>query len=302
MHFTYLSLSLCGLSAINALPTSPHYVYAVKESHAVPRGWTEVGPVSRSDGVHLQIGLKQRNEGGIEQHLLEISDPNNARHGQHLTPAEVRDIVSPHPDAMKLVYAWLLHNITEEDAVLGPSGDWISILLPIARVEQLLETQYKFFKYEESGETISRAPEWSLPVDLHEYIDVVQPTTSFLRGGKKRVDFRKRGLRESNMAELVNKQVSEIHARKDPIFDVCSVRKSSPTSYCFLALTRSMAFLVNLTTPRCLRTLYGTLHHKTQAANKNSIAVTNYLNETNRREDIHVFLKTFRPEIVSSLF
>lgn len=181
------SLWLCAIAAVYALPASvphPYSDYTVKERHIVPRGWVEVGPASKSHGIHLQIGLKQRNEGVIEQHLLEISDPSHARYGQHLLPGEIHDIVRPSDECVQLVHAWLLeHGIT--DAVYSPANDWVSVFVSIGKAEELLQTEYKIFKHEEDGDVAVRAPVWSLPEYLHEHIDVVQPTTSFFRTAKK---------------------------------------------------------------------------------------------------------------------
>jgi tripeptidyl-peptidase-1 len=150
----------------------------VKERHNVPRAWTKVGKASRSEHIHLAIGLKQRNEGVVEQHLLEVSDPNHHRYGQHLTASEIEDIVRPSSDTQNLVKAWLSeHGIT---GVENPSKDFIHVLLPIEKAEELLQTEYSIYKHHD-GETVSRAPEWSLPLHLHDHIDIIQPTTSFFR-------------------------------------------------------------------------------------------------------------------------
>lgn len=183
MFLKHLTLSLCVVSAAYALPTIVRSTYALKERHIVPRGWAEVGPASKSQGIHLQIGLKQRNEGVIEQHLTEISDPSHVRYGQHLSAAEIREIVSPSIESIKLVHDWLLqHEIT--DAVYSPNTDWVSVLIPVEKAERLLQTSYKTFVHDEDGSTLLRAPEWSLPVHLHDHIDIVQPTNSFFRISK----------------------------------------------------------------------------------------------------------------------
>ncbi len=89
MFFSKLSASLCaiGIAGTNALPSivRSDYVYTVKERHPVPLQWAEAGPAPRGQNIHLQIGLKQSNEGLIEKHLLETSDPNHERYGQHLS-------------------------------------------------------------------------------------------------------------------------------------------------------------------------------------------------------------------------
>jgi tripeptidyl-peptidase-1 len=50
----------------------------------------------------------------------------------------------------------------------------------------------------------------------------------------------------------------------------------------------------------CLRTLYDTIDYVPKATDKNSIAITDYLNETSYRADIKLFLQSFRPEAVSA--
>jgi tripeptidyl-peptidase-1 len=284
-----LTISLSALSALlgaNALPTVESANYQVKETHAVPRSWKATGPANKRESINLQIGLKQRNEGLVERHLLEVSDPDHERYGQHLTAAEIADIVRPEDASVKQVHEWLAaHGI--EDIDYSPAKDWISIIVPIEKAEELLQTKY--FKYEHlNGDSISRAPEWSLPIHLHEHIDVVQPTTSF---------FKPRAAVE--------------HKVSGPILDQQAVDQSwweqegkfkygehsgrgnvSDPSFCN----------VSFTTLDCLRTLYGTIDYKAQAADKNSIAINNYLNETSRRDDAYQFLKQFRPEAAQAAY
>jgi len=57
---------------------------------------------------------------------------------------------------------------------------------------------------------------------------------------------------------------------------------------------------ISFTTPTCLRTLYGTLNYTTQVPGKNKIGINNYLNETNKRSDVSLFLQTFRPEAAAA--
>ena len=174
---------LCAVSSAFSLPTAVRSEYAVKERHIVPRGWKEVESSSKPEEIHLQIGLKQRNEGVIERHLVEISDPNHTRYGQHLSAAEIHEITSPSDETISLVTTWLLeHDIIE--VAYSPGRDWVSVLIPIEKAEQLLQTSYTVYKHED-GSTLSRAPEWSLPLHLHEHIDVVQPTTSLLPNQKR---------------------------------------------------------------------------------------------------------------------
>jgi tripeptidyl-peptidase-1 len=169
------------LYGCNASPVAPHSSYSVKERHAVPRDWIEVGSAPSNEVINLQIGLKQSNEGVIEQHLLQVSDPRHARYGQHLSSAEVDNIIAPSDDTVDLVRSWLRQN-NVTDFIFNPAKDWIAIpSISICDVEKLLQTKYSVYVNRIDGSKVIRAPEWSLPLHLHEHVDVVQPTTSFFR-------------------------------------------------------------------------------------------------------------------------
>lgn len=145
----------------------------------MPNGWKAVSRAPSSRKINLNIGLKHRNQDILEQHVLEISDPSHARYGQHMSASDIRDLIAPPADTVAMVRNWLSeHGIS--DAVLNPTKDSFNVVLPIEAVEELLDTTYSVFRHED-GTTLVRAPEWSLPEYLHEYIDVVQPTNSFFR-------------------------------------------------------------------------------------------------------------------------
>jgi tripeptidyl-peptidase-1 len=182
MHFSPLITVLHAIGALYSCygsPVASRSSYAVAENHPVPNGWTKVGPAPKSTVIKLQIGLKQGNEGVIEQHLLQVSDPKHPRYGQHLSTSEVHNIIKPSDDTDSLVRSWLAdNNITA--FTYSPAKDWVSMPLTVGQVESLLQTEYYVFVHND-GTTVVRAPEWSLPLYLHEHVDVVQPTTSFFR-------------------------------------------------------------------------------------------------------------------------
>jgi tripeptidyl-peptidase-1 len=286
-----LTISLSAISALlgatNALPTVSSSNYQVKENHPVPRAWKATGPANKRETINLQIGLKQRNEGVVERHLMEVSDPDHKRYGQHLTAAEVADIVRPEEASITQVHAWLVeHGI--EDIDYSPAKDWISIVIPIEKAEELLQTSYTKFEHLD-GHSISRAPEWSLPIHLHEHVDVVQPTTSFF---KPRAD-----VETTVSGPVLDEQTEETiswweHTGKYKYGEQHGKGDIKDPSFCN----------VSFTTLDCLRTLYGTIDYKVQAADKNSIGINNYLNETSRRDDAYQFLKEFRPEAAQAAY
>lgn len=281
---------LCvGLGAIvlgaTALPSdSPSTHYAIKERHHVPKSWTSLGPADKSEIINLQIGLKQSNKGAIEQHLLEISDPDHDRYGQHLSADEVADIVRPTDLTIDSVHRWLEgHGVGH--IAYSPAQDWISIIVPISKAEELLQTTYS--KYEHDGGHIAnRATEWSLPLHLHDHIDVVQPTTSFLTPKPEhkpiRFDLSEQELtwwEHTGQFKYKQLSASQLASGAANISAVCNA---------------------SFVTLDCLRTVYGTINYTAQAADDNSIAINNYLNETSRRDDAKTFLQKFRPDQVAA--
>jgi tripeptidyl-peptidase-1 len=143
--------------------------------------------------------------------------------------------------------------------------------LPIAKVEELLDTEYHNYKHMD-GSVVARTTSWSLPRHLHRHIDAIQPTTSFFRGAARE-------------ATWVDKEVTVPAGYSPP-------------------KNTSIAAVCNVTsvTPECFQTLYKTKWYKTQASNKNSIGFTNYLGEIPIRPDTKLFLQKYRPEAVSSAY
>ncbi|KAK2067280.1 hypothetical protein P8C59_001036 [Phyllachora maydis] len=155
--------------------------YAVKETHHVPRGWRRLGRASPHHLIRLQIGLAQSNWDELERHLIEVSDPDHDRYGQHLSAGDVGELVRPTQETSDLVHAWLAAEGVASSALAhSAAGDWITVSLPVRTVEHLLDTEYHTYEHGD-GARVVRAPTWSLPRHLHAHINTVQPTTSFLR-------------------------------------------------------------------------------------------------------------------------
>lgn len=169
----------------NASPVTNQPSHAIKEHHAIPRDWIKLGSAPATEIISLQIGLRQSNEGSIEEHLLQVSDPTHARYGQHLSSEQVNQIIKPADETVRLVQEWLHQNgITEFE--LNSALDWIYVpAISIQDAERLLQTKYAIYQHKWDGDLITRTPEWSLPIHLHEHIDVIQPTTSFFRPSRR---------------------------------------------------------------------------------------------------------------------
>jgi tripeptidyl-peptidase I len=206
--------------------------------------------------------------------LVKVSDPFHHRYGQHLSKAEVDELVKPSEEALELVHEWLLdHDVEQWELQYSAAKDFIKLSLPVAEVERLLDTKYSVFEHID-GTRLVRTPEYSLPIHLHEHVSVITPTNQFLKSDpmsrdlRIKVDFESYPL-PSLVPEPSNASVAA----------VCNF---------------------SLVTPTCLRTIYGTLNYTAQVPGKNKVALTDYLGEVNDRRDVAKFLQLYRPEAAAA--
>jgi tripeptidyl-peptidase I len=208
-----------------------------------------------------------------------VSDPRHAKYGQHMSSDEVNDLIRPHDETLDLVHEWLLdHGIETSSLQYTPAKEWIKVKLTTMEVEKLLDTEYATYVRDDGLQAV-RTPRWSLPLHLHEHITTIQPTNSFF-GPRKAAPVEKR------MSQLIAEpELSEDDLPSLPdagaVEEVCDV---------------------NLVTPTCVRTLYGTINYTVQAADKNTMGFTNYLGEISDRSDAYAMLERFRPEAAQSAY
>ncbi|KAI4250164.1 MAG: hypothetical protein L6R40_000336 [Gallowayella cf. fulva] len=277
-------LSYVGLSTlVDCSPVRSRSLYAVKDSHHVPRKWTRVGDAPPDHVVNLEIALKQSQFDELERHLYEVSDPDHDRYGNHLEFDEVNHLVKPSGASLDLLHEWLRdHGIGEGKLSYSPAKDWVKVSLPVVDVEALLATKYSVYKHAD-GTHVVRAPTWSLPTHLHKHIDTVQPTNSFFRAAPKKSNVMPVASDAQDMSQLAAVQ---------------RIKATNPSP----DLTVAQACNVSAVTPLCLRTLYGTVNYKPKVPGKNKVGLTNYLGETNNRSDVYLFLQQFRPEASQAAF
>lgn len=190
-----------------AAPGPIKCAHKVKESVAPPRGWVQGDPAPADHILELRIALPQPQFGTLEAHLYEISDPYHERYGQHLTKDQVEELVAPHPDSIAIVDEWLVsHGLNEDEFIRSPAKDWVTLRVPVDTAEEMLGTvskaptynypatfstyhnrlnlryqKYHVWTHEESGDSAIRTLVYSLPEDVHEHIELIQPTTMFAR-------------------------------------------------------------------------------------------------------------------------
>ncbi|KAH9990678.1 Pro-kumamolisin [Xylariaceae sp. FL0662B] len=284
--------SLIGLTV--GLTPGSTASHALKERHVVPRGWHRIGRAPTNHLLKLHIGLVQENFEELERHLREISNPSHRRFRQHLTQDQVNSLIKPSDDTINTVVTWLRdYGIRIEELEFTPAKDWIiTPALPVSSIESLLQTSYHV--YRRGDQELVRAEEWSLPLQLHGLVDIVQPTTSFIQMRPLAITSNSRDAVKGNTtSESLNDAAEDL---ADGLDILKGIDLNNPPDN----LTPDKACNTSAVTPICLRTLYGTLNHKAQGADKNSMALSNYFGEFNNRSDIRQYLKMYRPDAVGA--
>ncbi|KAL5316028.1 hypothetical protein ACEPPN_016902 [Leptodophora sp. 'Broadleaf-Isolate-01'] len=214
--------------------------------------------------IQLQIGLKQGQFSELERQLYEVSDPRHIRYGQHLSENQVNQLIKPKDETLNQVLRWLHENDIEDQLEYSRAKDWIKVTLLVEWVEKLLDTKYSIFKHEDGSHLNGHFH--------HIFMSTSKPfsTNSFFRMKPERSTLKIAAADEAEIQIATDRMPSS-----KALADVCNV---------------------NLVSPECLRTLYGTIDYIAQSASKNRVGMTNYLGETSVRSDVSIFLSRFRPD------
>jgi tripeptidyl-peptidase-1 len=211
-----------------------------------------------------------------------VSDPFHRRYGQHLSGEQVRELVKPSEETSALVHKWLAdHGYSGERLGYSPAKDWVKLAMPVCEAERLLRTKYSVYRHVD-GTTLIRTPNWSIPANLHEHIDAIQPTNSFLRSSPQRMTW----LTAPNFATAPALSQDQEAAN--------------------VALAKSLAAAPNpdalrvcnasSVTTDCLRTLYNTKGYTPKVPNRSKVGYCNYLEETTIMSDLNQFVSQYRSD------
>ena len=133
-------LPLFSIVSGSAIGTS-EWNFTVKESIYPPPGWVKHSSASPDHVLRFRIALPQPQFHVLEQHLMQISDPDHERYGEYLSKDQVDDLVRPYDESLDLVTEWLEKwGIYEEDVSRSAAKDWVTAMIPVRLAEQMLNT------------------------------------------------------------------------------------------------------------------------------------------------------------------
>ncbi|KAM7215739.1 subtilisin-like protein [Rhypophila decipiens] len=235
---------------------------------AVPKDWRELRKATPDERLTLRIGLRQPHVQALEQTVLDISTPGHPRYGKHLSLRDLRAYNEPSAESTAKVIQWL----REFDVDYSVNNDWIALTTTVGKASRLLNTTFGWFEYagDSNGHPRLRTLSYSVPDDVAEHIDLVQPTTRFGQLGPKR----------STIFEMHRIDDDEVYAKTAFVANEAGAAVScSPYA-----------------TPACLRALYNISYvPSAEVAANNTVAFASYLEEYARYSDFQAFQEQLLP-------
>ncbi|CAK5267479.1 unnamed protein product [Mycena citricolor] len=269
-----LYLSLVAGFPLFSKPSPRAAVEVRARSEGVPVGFASLGAAPSSQSIKLRIALVSSNTSGLEQTLLDVSDPSSPNYGQHLTKDQVNAFLAPTSEALTTVKSWLTKNNVQGFVSEG-AGDWIAMTVPISQANTLLSADYQTFLHTDSNATYARTLAYTLPAHVAPFIAHVHPTYSFNNPANAGPILSVPGPTNGTLA-------SRAILGAKPSF---SSRRAAVNPRC-----------ANGISPACISQLYGV--PQTPATQKsNSIAVSGFIGQFAQTSDLTSFLQQARPDV-----
>uniref|UniRef100_G3P125 Tripeptidyl-peptidase 1 n=1 Tax=Gasterosteus aculeatus TaxID=69293 RepID=G3P125_GASAC len=173
----------------------------------IPDDWTNVGRVEPAEELTLTFALKQQNIDQLEEILKQVSDPDSAQNGKHLTLEEVSSLVRPTELTQKVVRHWLKsHGVTS--CLTVRTQDFLQCDMTAEVAETLLPGS-RFHQYVRDGHSVVRS---SAPYSVH---DDVQQHLDFV-GGLHRLPPNGQDLRKASANRKQKRSKAGLHLGVTP--------------------------------------------------------------------------------------
>lgn len=246
---------------------------------SVPPGWALAAPALPTDRLALKIALRQRDAAALEQAVLAVSTPGGPDYGKHLTREALRAYVAPAPGALDAVTAWLA---THGVAPARVDNDWLTIATDVATADALLDAQFAWYEYGQGGGKKLRTLSYSVPDEVAEHVDLVQPTTRFGQLGAKR------------------STIFDMTILDDDDEAASAVKVAAAGAGVTATAAEAAVPCTSTVTPACLKAQYNINY--TATPDGNLVAFASYLEQYARYADLQLFEEQYVPEAVGQNF
>ncbi|KDQ54115.1 hypothetical protein JAAARDRAFT_136070 [Jaapia argillacea MUCL 33604] len=267
-------LALLCASGLASSPVLSPYTLHEKRSH-VPAGWNRARKHDSGAVLPLRIGLTQSNMDKLEELLMEVSDPESSKFGDHWTAGQVAKTFAPSKETVDTVYEWLTSAGIDGSRIrVTKAKTWIEVNATVAEAERLLNADYHVYKHGTGKEHVA-CDSYSVPEHVSKHVDIITPTIHFdavIKRGE----------------ESESSNVSNIGRPGVGIHPVSGGKIST-------LLTELENCDVQIT-PACLRALYGIIYEPV-ATSRNSYGIVEYTPQAYLQSDLDIFFGNFSPSL-----
>ncbi|GFF55510.1 tripeptidyl-peptidase sed3 [Aspergillus udagawae] len=248
-----LSLCICFID-LGAAAESGYAV--VEQLRNVPDGWIKHDAAPASELVRFRLAMNQERAAEFERRVIDMSTPGHSSYGQHMKRDDVWEFLRPSDEATDKVLSWLKSENVPAGSIEN-HGSWVTFTIPVSQSERMLRTRFYAFQHAETNTTQVRTLEYSVPDDIHRYIQMIQPTTRFGR---------------------------PVRHERQPLFQGTAASLEELAANCSATIT-----------PNCLRELYGIYDTSAQPDPRNRLGVSGFLDQYARYEDFENFMSLYAP-------
>lgn len=147
---------------------------------ALPPRWSLHRRADPDAVLPLSIALRQGNIHNLDEHLLNLADPESPNYGQWWTPSQVVQAFQPSAETKEAVRAWLSADGIDPARVrMSKDHSYMLVNVSVAEAEQLLATKYYVYQHEDGSEDIGCHHGYHLPEHVRGHVDLVTPTVHF---------------------------------------------------------------------------------------------------------------------------
>ncbi|KAI0402567.1 subtilisin-like protein [Xylaria palmicola] len=248
----------------------------VESLPAVPAGWTRLRDAAADRPIKLRVALEQPDLARLEQTLYDISTPQHALYGQHLSREEVRALVRPDEASTAAVLAWL-RSAGVDGADVEQDGEWVNFRTTVAKAADLLGADFGVYSHFGSSKESIRTLSYSVPEEVRSHITMIQPTTRFGQ-------IRPQSFQMSHVIEQ-----GELPA---PLRAAAAI----PTQQL------NATFCNSTITPECLRALYRVGETQADPKAPGFFGVNGFLEQYAKHDALDTFLEQWAPYAISQNF
>ncbi|KAL2835057.1 peptidase S8/S53 domain-containing protein [Aspergillus cavernicola] len=252
-------IASCFLAVVAADST---YV-TVEELQKAPDGWLQGPEAPPSKLMRFHIAVRQEKAAEFEQMVLDMSTPGHHDYGRHMNRDDVRAFVRPANHTMEQVLSWLDSEDVPAESIES-HGNWVEVTMPVSHAQSLLKAKFHRYSHRRTHKHAIRTLSYSVPRDIHPFIQLIQPTTRFGQPA----------------AQVMRPTFQPIAATFDALTADCS----------------------STVTPDCLRKLYGLYDTNAKPDPRNRLGISGYLDQYARYSDFHQFMRTYAPNRTDTNF